>query len=206
MWAIWSEKNKVLHGGVRRDGSYIVSYATHYYGNFLATRNWAKAPTAMAAPTATEQHHKPTEGVPWRPPDLNGIKLNVDAAINQMTKTLGIGTIIRDHNGVVLVAISKSVQGYFRSNEMEAKALFHSINWASQLQIPVTNIETDALRVFNVLSITFLDLSSFSNLIFDVRNLLSSFFVVVVSNVRRHANQGAHELVKYALELDENVS
>uniref|UniRef100_A0A803Q9X7 RNase H type-1 domain-containing protein n=1 Tax=Cannabis sativa TaxID=3483 RepID=A0A803Q9X7_CANSA len=144
-------------------------------------------------------------GATWRPPDLLGMKLNVDAAVNSVNKVLGIGAIVRNHQGKVIAALSKPVQGCFRSDEMEAKTLFHSINWAIQLQlIPITHIETDALRVSSALNSTSIDLSSFSDLIIDVRCLLSSFSRVIVSHVKRNTNHAAHGLAKYALELDED--
>uniref|UniRef100_A0A803NF84 RNase H type-1 domain-containing protein n=1 Tax=Cannabis sativa TaxID=3483 RepID=A0A803NF84_CANSA len=144
--------------------------------------------------------------IPWSPPSSNGFKLNVDAATNYEQKKLGIGAILRDHDGMVVAALSKVVQGSFRSDEMEAKSLFHALNWATQSQLTITHIETDALRVSTALNSATNDLSSFSSLIFDVRCLLSFFPGVLVSHVKRSANQAAHGLAKFALGLDDDIS
>uniref|UniRef100_A0A803Q6R6 Reverse transcriptase domain-containing protein n=1 Tax=Cannabis sativa TaxID=3483 RepID=A0A803Q6R6_CANSA len=103
----------------------------------------------------------------WQPPQFNGFKMNVDAATNEEHKKLGIGALIRDHNGTVIAAFSKVVQGNFRSDEMEAKALFHALIWALQNQLSITHIETDALRVSSAINHASTDLSCFSDLITD---------------------------------------
>uniref|UniRef100_A0A803PY52 RNase H type-1 domain-containing protein n=1 Tax=Cannabis sativa TaxID=3483 RepID=A0A803PY52_CANSA len=145
--------------------------------------------------------HHTTTGcytVSWSPPAGLGLKMNVDATVNQEHKILGVGAIIRDGNGNVVAAFSKPVQGCFRSDELEAKALFHSLNWAKQLQLQITHVETDALRVSSAINSTLRNLSSFDDLIMDVCYLLSFFSGVTVSHVKRNANQAAHGLANNA--------
>uniref|UniRef100_A0A803PF09 RNase H type-1 domain-containing protein n=1 Tax=Cannabis sativa TaxID=3483 RepID=A0A803PF09_CANSA len=147
-----------------------------------------------------------TNVISWSPPVGNSLKMNVDAAVNITDKKLGIGAVVRNNQGEVIAAFSKPSQGCFRSDEMEAKALFHSLIWATKHQLPLALVETDALRVSSALNSFHRDLSYFSDLIDDVRCLLSSFPGVTVAHVRRQANQAAHGLAKYALELDEDVT
>uniref|UniRef100_A0A803PS53 Reverse transcriptase domain-containing protein n=1 Tax=Cannabis sativa TaxID=3483 RepID=A0A803PS53_CANSA len=90
--------------------------------------------------------NRPQEQVSWSAPRFNGFKLNIDAATNTDQKLLGIGAILRDHNGMVIAALSKNVQETFRSDEMEAKALFHALNCTHNYNLS-SHIETDALRV-----------------------------------------------------------
>ncbi|XP_060972673.1 uncharacterized protein LOC133038522 [Cannabis sativa] len=183
----------------------IVQYASKFYEDF----NKAKLQIPPVAATSSHQSSPSTSATDqhvqrWRPPVRNGYKLNVDAATNIEQKKLGIGAILRDQHGTVLAALSKAVQGSFKSDEMEAKALFHAVNWVSQSQFPLTHIETDASRVSNALNRLNFDLSCFSDLIMDIRCLLSSFPQVLVTHVKRTANQAAHGLAKYALGLDED--
>uniref|UniRef100_A0A803PDD1 RNase H type-1 domain-containing protein n=1 Tax=Cannabis sativa TaxID=3483 RepID=A0A803PDD1_CANSA len=99
--------------------------------------------------------------------------------------------------------MSKPIVGNFASHEMEAKALFHSINWILQIEVPITHIETDALLVSNALNGTCTAISSFQDLIVDISCLLSSLPNVSISHVKRNANMVAHGLARYALGLEE---
>uniref|UniRef100_A0A803Q3I7 RNase H type-1 domain-containing protein n=1 Tax=Cannabis sativa TaxID=3483 RepID=A0A803Q3I7_CANSA len=205
LWGIWTDRNKVVHGGSPRQPAAIVTYAIRFHEDFSRARQVpspatvdSNQPPATLTPPTVQQAPK------WQPPPNNCFKLNVDAATNVDQKKLGIGAIIRDHNGSVVAAYSKVVQGSFRSDEMEAKALFHALNWASQNRFAVTHIETDALRVSNALSFVSQDLSCFSDLIMDVRCLLSFFPQVLVTHVKRSANQAAHGLAKFSLGLDDD--
>lgn len=56
------------------------------------------------------------------------LKLNVDVGAKFDDIKLGIGVVVRNYKGEVIAAFSKPVQGCFRSDEMKAKALFHSLN------------------------------------------------------------------------------
>uniref|UniRef100_A0A803QMZ3 Reverse transcriptase domain-containing protein n=1 Tax=Cannabis sativa TaxID=3483 RepID=A0A803QMZ3_CANSA len=210
MWAIWHERNKVIHGGVSKPSRDITVFANQHLDKFhRSSRKNQQQYTVCNTSTspvdvqATIQQHSTT--VSWTPPTLSGLKLNVDAALNQEQKILGVGAIIRNENGNVIAALSKPVQGCFRSDELEAKALFHSLNWARQLQLRITHVETDALRVSSAINSPFKNLSSFDDLIMDVCYLLFFFSGVTVSHVKRNANQAAHGLARYALELDEDV-
>uniref|UniRef100_A0A803QHW9 Reverse transcriptase domain-containing protein n=1 Tax=Cannabis sativa TaxID=3483 RepID=A0A803QHW9_CANSA len=207
MWAIWSHRNKVLHGGVLKEGKITTSFAQDYLGKYHAsTRQTHTAPAVTSvSPTGAHTSKKQaSKDISWQPPTAAGLKLNVDAAVNATSQTLGVGAIVRDHNGLVVAAISKPAQGCFHSDEMEAKALFHSLNWALQQQLQITHIETDSLRVFNALIHTSIDLSCFLDLIIDVCCLLSFFPEATISHVMRNANHVAHGLAKHALELDQD--
>ncbi|KAM6563586.1 hypothetical protein CsatB_023584 [Cannabis sativa] len=215
MWVIWTDRNKIIHGNKNKDASALALHATTYMNNYIKATS-TQDPIATLSPhsavnllntAATSTNSaafktRPTEGIPWKPPSLHKLKLNVDVAVNTVDKILGVGAIVRDHDGQVVAALSKPIQGCFRSDEMEAKALFHALNWITQLDLEIDYVETDALRVSSAINHASSDLSAFSDLILDVRCLLSFFPGIVVSHVKRNANQAAHGLAKYALGLD----
>uniref|UniRef100_A0A803PAJ3 Reverse transcriptase n=1 Tax=Cannabis sativa TaxID=3483 RepID=A0A803PAJ3_CANSA len=205
MWAVWTSRIKSLHGSKISYGKHTATFAKEYLEKFrLHSRRKQNSPAqSVTTPTAPfSSSNINDDEVHWQPPTGMGLKINVDVAVNSAAKKLGVGAIVRDHGGQVIATLSKLVQGCFRSDEMEAKALFHSLNWALQHQINITNIETDALRVFHALTSTSTDLSSFSNLILDVRCLLSFFPEAYISHVKRNVNHAAHGLAKHTLELD----
>uniref|UniRef100_A0A803P2K3 Reverse transcriptase domain-containing protein n=1 Tax=Cannabis sativa TaxID=3483 RepID=A0A803P2K3_CANSA len=210
MWAIWHDRNRVLHGGLSQPSSVTVSFASSHLDKYhRATerkqQQYQNCISQTSPVPAAETFQQGVQHLPWSSPIFNGLKMNVDAAVDQARKIMGVGAIVRDHFGYVIAAMSKPVQGSFRSDEMEAKALYHSLNWALQLQLKLTHIDTDALRVSMAINSPSMNLSSFNDLIVDVNCLLSFFSGVTVSHVRRNANHAAHGLAKYALELDEDV-
>ena len=110
---------------------------------------------------------------------------------------IGIGAVVRTCKGDVVAAFSKTVQGCFKSEEMEAKALFHSLNWAINHGLKLDIVETDALRVSTAVNSPQRARSSFHDLINDVNSLLSFFSGVIVTHAKRQANMDAHGLAKY---------
>ncbi|KAM6557036.1 hypothetical protein CsatB_004055 [Cannabis sativa] len=129
--------------------------------------------------------------------------MNVDAAINASNNQMGIGVVIRNCQGAIIAAFSKPLLGNFASHEIEAKAIFHSLLWANQLEIQLGQVETDAMTVTNALYGRSNCISAFNDLINDVSCLLSFFPGVSVVHAKRTANKAAHYLARYALGLDE---
>ncbi|XP_060964141.1 uncharacterized protein LOC115717908 [Cannabis sativa] len=149
MWGIRTNRNKVFHGGKPRLSSSIIAYTTCFYNDYNRAKKSSKpaAATDQILNNQSSMNSALQQQVPWSPPSINVLKLNVEATTNLEQKKLGIGAIIRDHDGMVVAGFSKVVQGSFRSDEMEAKSFFHVLNWVSQLQLSITHIEIAALRV-----------------------------------------------------------
>ncbi|XP_060963954.1 uncharacterized protein LOC115715819 [Cannabis sativa] len=186
-------------------------YLVHFGQSGLNGTVWfmcsssAPDPNSLAAATTASlpQISPAAPLMPWTPPPLGMLKMNVDAAVDSTRKITGIGALIRSSNGEVVAAISKPILGCYASHEMEAIAMFHCLNWAIQLQLLVSLVETDALRVSNALCKYSSAISSFQDLIADITSLLSFFLNVNVSHVKRSTNMAADGLAKFALGVDE---
>ncbi|KAK1359329.1 hypothetical protein POM88_043803 [Heracleum sosnowskyi] len=46
----------------------------------------------------------PKQGVKWKPPNRDCLKINVDAATSSERNGMGLGVVIRDHNGGVITS------------------------------------------------------------------------------------------------------
>ncbi|XP_060969732.1 uncharacterized protein LOC133036963 [Cannabis sativa] len=145
LWAIWNEQNKVVHGRKARAANDLAIFAAIFLQNFFNAQH--KHPTVAAtAPTIShQQNHSVAAPSPWSPPASSVLKLNIDATVHSSSNNTGVGAVLKDTNGHVVAALAMPIIGSFKSHEMEAKVLFHSLNWALQQQLQITQIETDAL-------------------------------------------------------------
>uniref|UniRef100_A0A803NT94 Reverse transcriptase domain-containing protein n=1 Tax=Cannabis sativa TaxID=3483 RepID=A0A803NT94_CANSA len=211
MWNIWSEGTKRLMVLSQNLADVLCSYSRFLFGS----GHKATSSKQVAAGASSQEHLSTPPSVPtasrapqtWRSPPAGLYKLNVDAACDQAAGTLGYGALIRDHMGGVVAGFSKPFPGFFSPKEMEAAALFHSLIWAIQHQLPIHLIETDSLLLANAInsmsSTPFV--TAFHDLVEDITYLLSYFPRVKVSHVKREANKAAHALSKFALRLDEDI-
>ena len=85
-WALWSNRNEVIHGKPRKAGLKLVDWCKNYLDEY-----WSANRTSVNPPAHLE--------VAWSPSNFPSYKVNVDAARFMAQKAVGAGVIIRDHEG-----------------------------------------------------------------------------------------------------------
>uniref|UniRef100_A0A803NRH4 Endonuclease/exonuclease/phosphatase domain-containing protein n=1 Tax=Cannabis sativa TaxID=3483 RepID=A0A803NRH4_CANSA len=99
-------------------------FGRRYIHNFQAARSKYHSPNTIA-----DRMPSPTESPPpWQPPILSALKLNVDATVDVNKNIIGVNATVHDSLIQVTAALSMPIIENFTSHEMEAKALFHSLN------------------------------------------------------------------------------
>ncbi|XP_060965559.1 uncharacterized protein LOC133034485 [Cannabis sativa] len=155
MWCIWSERNKETHGSRAKPADVICSFSATYleqYHNAQASVT-ALNQTDNRPPNSSDPHPTAHRIVAkWQPPGAGFYKLNTDATYDHEGKIVGVGALIRDHLGSVIAGFSKPLQGCYSAKEMEAVALYHSLQWALDHHFHLHNIETDSLLVANAVN------------------------------------------------------
>ncbi|POO00253.1 Ribonuclease H-like domain containing protein [Trema orientale] len=126
----------------------------------------------------------------------------MDAALDNTSKFLGIGAIIRNHNGEVKGALAKKLNGGLFVVEAEAVALLRSLEWAKLLGVLLDSVEIDALSVLNLYCGRENCFSQLRGLLLDIHVLLSYFPGVSLVHVRRDANRAAYGLARFSLRTD----
>jgi hypothetical protein len=85
-WEVWTERNAILHGDGER--------------SILQSVRWATEITIDLRRTGKEKKFQPAKKlVLWRPPELDTIKINVDAGFRSDFMDGTNGVVICDHSG-----------------------------------------------------------------------------------------------------------
>uniref|UniRef100_A0A803PY23 RNase H type-1 domain-containing protein n=1 Tax=Cannabis sativa TaxID=3483 RepID=A0A803PY23_CANSA len=62
----------------------------------------------ISAVDDTVQLQRPLDDIIWKPPDMNMLQMNVDAATNFKNQTLGIREVVRNYEGEVIAVLQTS--------------------------------------------------------------------------------------------------
>ncbi|XP_038701860.1 uncharacterized protein LOC119998589 [Tripterygium wilfordii] len=77
-------------------------------------------------------------------PLAGAYKLNVDGAIFKEDKAIGVGGVLRDHNGDVFMAFSERIQGGFEPIIAESLAVFRGLQICGYFGIRDVVMESDS--------------------------------------------------------------
>lgn len=185
-WCLWNRRNALHFGRSAHLISSINSVAGLLLQEFIASQN---VEPPLPQPSALHQ---------WRPPEPGTLKVNFDAAIFKHTNSAGIGVIVRDWRGAAFGALSTLTLLPSLVANMEALACLRVVQFAAELDLHSVIFEGDSATIISAVSQGNSSLSSFGNIIDDVRCLLPSFSSIKFIHVHRSGNLVANALAKMA--------
>jgi ribonuclease HI len=142
----------------------------------------------------TQTNLRPT--VRWTKPPRGWIKANSDGALNPEKRLSGCGTILRNHDGNVVVARASKVDNVTDMETVELLACRQSLVLAKELRIPKIMSEMDNVNAVSKIKAVELDRSATGSLVQEIKNRLAGFQEVVVRHVQRSSNSAADFLAK----------
>ncbi|KAM5559577.1 hypothetical protein ABKV19_020977 [Rosa sericea] len=187
---IWQARNDVIFNHKLVNPHFLYAQALHLQQQFLEQRLQA----CYSANRITTQ-------VRWTRPSFPFLKLNMDGAVDDVLGLRGLGAVLHNENGDLMIAVSKGMRGGFFVKATELYAAVLGIQTIIQAGFQSTQIilEMDALGVVNDLNTTVSDWSVEGALVEEVRNLFHFFSSVICTYSPRRCNQAAHTLAKNAL-------
>ena len=114
---------------------------------------------------------------------------------------MGIRVVVRDHLGLVCVALSMKIHALLGPLEIEAKAMEEGMMFAWDLGISSAIFEGDSMVVYNSLMGSVTPPSSICNLILGSLLQATRFSECMFSAVPRSSNKVAHRLAQHAKTL-----
>jgi ribonuclease HI len=186
---IWKRRNMCVHGGVFIHPNSIVMAAQDYHSQFLK----ANVNTKTQEVDQIEE-----EGRKWSKPPDGIFKVNWDAALAMDKSGIGVGVIIRDGNGLVTAALSRTVNARMDPTTAEATAALHAVELCRDVGVQNLILEGDSLAVVKAIESRAQINHYYGQIIEDIRVVLSSRRSWSVRHTKREANGAAHGLAKEA--------
>ncbi|KAL5845979.1 hypothetical protein ACOSQ3_009503 [Xanthoceras sorbifolium] len=98
-WFCWNKRNQLVHGSKRLAEECFWSKAGFYLNEFMQND--------FVQNEGISSSHIPAN-MCWKPPDGHCLKLNVDASVNKAAGKIGIGVVVRDSVGQLVLAAGLS--------------------------------------------------------------------------------------------------
>ena len=131
-------------------------------------------------------------GDAWLLPPFIEYKLNFDVAIYSGLEKSGIGAIIKNDKGEVMVGMSAIGLKVDTSEEVELLACRQSIKFVVDAGFTWLVIERDNSNVMQAITSDVANYSFLGNVVDDIRHLMSSLQWATTSKIRRGGNKVAH--------------
>ncbi|XP_075669830.1 uncharacterized protein LOC142639554 [Castanea sativa] len=132
-------------------------------------------------------------------------KLNFDAAVFEDMTALGIGVIIRNDRGRVMVASSSKSHAVVDNEEAEVLVCRKALEFVVDAGFSELIVEGGNANVMHSIRSDWVDLSRLGNLYDDIRCLAACLRRVDFHSIRHCANGVAHSLARYARNLSEDI-
>jgi ribonuclease HI len=132
----------------------------------------------------------------WTALPIGGIKANVDAGWDSQSKKAGIGVVVRDYAGQVLLSEWQFIPWCASAEEAEVLACLAGLKHLINLQAPHAIMESDCLRTVNTLQSKTKDMSSCWSLYSEGQELVNIYQSISICKVNRRSNGLAHALAQ----------
>lgn len=185
-WKLWQVRNNRVWNNVKPQCASIFEDSAAYLDAWKSVHADVKLPISPAPP------------VRWQRPPPGYLKVNVDAANDNLTNATGVGFLLRNSEGTFMAAVQKKFACYYNAKLAEAMGIREALKWLKSIQVDHAQIETDALLVVEAVKHSTC-CTSFDLILNDIRNLADDFSSLSFVFVKRSANKAAHSLARDAL-------
>lgn len=139
--SIWLRRNKLIFDGSFQDSvvlytNVVTEVATH---------------RAAMETTTTQLGKLQSQPPQWEAPPPNWVKANWDIAINSSNQHVGIGVVIRDDKGYVLLSMMKPLSYCVEPSIAKSRGLLEAITIRKDFNLQDVILEGDSLKVVDAM-------------------------------------------------------
>ncbi|XP_062013892.1 uncharacterized protein LOC133730283 [Rosa rugosa] len=163
IWATWRNRNAKVWDGDVKPAFEVVPITLGWWEEYKAVHASIKEP-------------RPVRHELWTKPPVGLVKLNVDAAFDNVTGCTGVGGIFRDSSGSFLGGFRHSVSVSNSARHGELLALLYGVKLAVTHHFVPLMVETDCQDLVNVIGSSSLTWTELGFLVHDLEGLLKVCF------------------------------
>jgi hypothetical protein len=187
VWHIWEARNAVRN----EEGNthpHVVASKIQAYVNLVLLHLY-KTVTVHSRETTSSS-------AKWSPPQPGSVLVNVDAAVFSNLHKVGVGILIRNHEGECLVACTEPLKGIVSPELAESWALRRAVVVARNEGFASVVFASDGLSLIQRINSSTNDRSEVGAVVADIKFLAATFSSVCFRHVRRLVNVAAHILAR----------
>lgn len=192
-WALWIDRNSMFHGKKVFDVNLRAEWISKYLYDFRRSQK------KVVVPAASNLLESPPVCSCWSPPLPCSLKINSDAACDPRGGRTGIGVVVRDEKGKMVIAKSSLKMGGLDPLSAEAYAMLVGLRSAIDFGLNNLWVESDSQLLVKAINEGGLDFAPQGSLLNDIRLSLERLMIRGVIFAPRSKNKVAHNLVAYAL-------
>ncbi|XP_074327095.1 uncharacterized protein LOC141665037 [Apium graveolens] len=197
-WFLWKNRNDIVWKQRGIGVSEVVHTALSFLNQWKAVqdKNFDSFLSFLTPEDGQEQ---------WCPPQLNSVKVNVDAALFEDPNRYSYVVVIRDHSGHLVHAMSKCLLGKISPELAEVLGIREALSWLKDTNTANGIVESDCLQVIQLIRSSFSSFSYLGGVVNDCRCLMEDLKDqnVKLHFVKRSANRVAHYLARYSCSIAE---
>ncbi|XP_040989052.1 uncharacterized protein LOC121236684 [Juglans microcarpa x Juglans regia] len=156
-WDFWWRRNQMVHEQESLEVNQVIDYAFSAQKSFSELK---QVPQSMVRAFYE-----------WKPPPSNWLKLNVDGAVFDEINKAGVGLVLRDGKGNVMLAASKIEYEVSDAQAIELLAIFRALQLCANMGIQRLLLESDCLMAVQVLNIDLESAALLDPLVHEIRKL-----------------------------------
>lgn len=137
----------------------------------------------------------------WQPPCEDFIKINFDAFVGSGYMR-GLGVVIRNDHGCILMTRTKRVQANWSANFTEASTTVYGLEMARRMGFKKIHLEGDALNIITSIKNKEQGWAPIYLVLDCCFDVLSYFDVSMLSFVRRIGNTAAHMVARWETNIN----
>ncbi|KAK9219026.1 hypothetical protein WN943_007665 [Citrus x changshan-huyou] len=186
-------RNYLTHGNVVREPQDVITRAENVVASLRASITQGQVDTSSKTNNPSQTWQSPPQ--PW-------YKVNIDAAVSSKADHAGIGVLVRNSAGDVMVASISQVPFLGDVEFVEALAVYKRLRLTSDIGLTPAIIESDSLNEVNLIGNKIASRCEVGWVISEIQEALtSSHSTVQVLFAPRTCNEAtlAHHLAKLAL-------